>query len=81
MPEYRVSSGEFELTIIRGTTQQAAKDAIGTLRDGNFDRIKLGLFTMVTLMYGSSDADEEPVFFSTLILVRELGLNYTEGGN
>lgn len=60
---------------------EAATDAIGTLKEGNFDKIRLGLMTVVTMMCGASgDEDEDPLFVSTLVLVKQHGLNYRHNG-
>lgn len=74
MPQYLVVSGDFEKTITRTCHQDAAHDAIGMLRSGNFDTIKLGLMTVVTLVAGEPD----PMFISTMALVKKHGLNYSE---
>lgn len=73
MPVYRVVSGDYSTTIQRMSHQQAATDAIGLLRNGKFDEIRLGLMTVVTL---DGDEEEDSLFFSTLWLVRKHGLIY-----
>ena len=82
MPAYRVSSGDFEITLVRCNMTEAANDAIATLKEGNFDKIKLGLLTEVTLMYGAEGDGEEDdmMFFPTLTLVQQHGLNYRHCG-
>jgi len=74
MPVFRVCSGDLDVTLTRETHQDAASDAIGTLRSGNFDKLKLGLMTSVLLL---GDPEEIPVFLETLHLVKLNGLNYT----
>lgn len=82
MPAYRVSSGDFEITLVRGDMIEAANDAIATLKEGNFDKIKLGMLTEVCLMYGGNGdgEDEDPMFLPTLSLVQRHGLTYRHAG-
>lgn len=73
MPVYRVCTGDLDVTLTRQTPQEAAQDAVGTLRSGNFDTMKLGLMTSVQQLGGE---DELPLFIETLYLVKINGLNY-----
>jgi hypothetical protein len=66
MPVFRVCSGDLDVTLTRQTHQEAASDAFGTLRSGNFDKMKLGVMTSVLEL---GDPDELPVFIETMHLV------------
>jgi hypothetical protein len=74
MPAYRVVSGEFDATIVRDNPEKAAQDAIARLRDGEFDKIKLGLFTEISLI--CTEEKESPFYMPTEALVKHNGLSY-----
>lgn len=78
MPAYVVSSGEFKTTISRATAEQAASDAFFKLKfDGPYEKVKLGLITLVMLR---DDPDPEcAVYIWTMALVEEHGLSYHAG--
>ena len=78
MPSYRVVSGDFDTKIRRLSPQQAATDAIGTLKtEIGFNSVRLGMMTIVTLDV-EGEEDEDPLYISTLTLVQQNGLNYRE---
>lgn len=76
MPVYRVCSGDLDVTIVRSSAQDAANDAIGSLKSGNFDKMKLGMMTSVAVMGGS---ELDTLFMETLQLVKRNGLTYKKG--
>jgi len=70
MPEFIVSSGDFNVRIKRRSARKAAVDAIGLLNSSG-EKIALGVFVGVC----SVDSDEF-IFLSTILLMEENGMTY-----
>lgn len=75
MPSYQVSSGNFELNIIRDTPEQAALDAFRTLHYR--DEFLLGGLTKI-IEVGEGDMLDEIYYESTANLVNKTGLSYKD---
>jgi hypothetical protein len=71
MPEFIVSSGDFEVRIKRRSARRAAKDAIGLLKDSR-ENIHLGYFVGVC---GVSD-NKDMIYLSTIVLMEENGIKF-----
>ena len=70
MPEFIVSSGDFNVRIKRRSARRAALDAIGLLKTSDED-IHLGL------MVGVCGVDSDDfIYLSTIVLMEENGINF-----
>ena len=70
MPQFIVSSGEYEVRITRRTARRAAKDAIGMLKDTS-DDVHLGFLVGVCGVN-----TENYIYLSTIVLMEENGIKF-----